>query len=367
MNGEQIDWTDFLGRPPTMVDTALAESVVRDRSVVITGAGGSIGSGLAQAVLAGRPRALVLLELSESSLYESCRKLSSASQISAVEVVPAIGDIADRKLLDHLFRQHRPELIFHAAAYKHVPLMERNPFSAIANNAIGSYRLVSAALNAGVGKFIAISTDKAVSPRSIMGASKRIAELAVLSARMSAVRLGNVLGSAGSVAPIFEEQAQKGLALTVTHADAERYFITQAEAEAAIMRAAAAPVEGRVLVPYCGELLHIVDLARYIADRCQAGHGKKSPIEFIGMRAGDKMREELISEDEVVESELADGMRVVVSPAPTVREMEAAVERLQAAVESYDYVELMAAVRELVPGYQPASARANVQAAMEAR
>src|SRR5277367_5752174 len=158
----QIDWADFLGRPAMPVDPSLAESIVRERSVVITGAGGSIGSGLAKAVLAGRPRALVLLELSESALYESYREICSALRHDAVEVVPAIGDIADQKTLGHLFRQHRPELIFHAAAYKHVPLMERNPFSAIANNAIGSYRLVGAALDAGIDRLIAISTDKAV-------------------------------------------------------------------------------------------------------------------------------------------------------------------------------------------------------------
>jgi FlaA1/EpsC-like NDP-sugar epimerase len=284
-------------------------------------------------------------------------------------VVPVIGDIGDRKFLDHLFREHRPELIFHAAAYKHVPLMERNPFSAIANNAIGTHTLAGAAVDAGVSKLIAISTDKAVNPRSVMGASKRIAEQIVLAyasseARMNAVRLGNVLGSAGSVAPIFQEQAEKGLPLTVTHADAERYFITQAEAEAAMLRAAGAAVWGRVLVPDCGELFHIVDLARYVADRCQSGSG--SQIEFIGIRPGDKMREELVSEDEVVESESSDRMRVVVSPVPTSREMEAAIKRLQAAVDDRDHAGLIAAVCELVPEYQPANGKIGAATAMEA-
>jgi len=367
----QIDWTDFLGRPPMKIDLALAESVVRDRSVLITGAGGSIGSGLAKAVLAGRPRALVMLELSEGALYESYRELCSLSRDGAVEAVPAIGDIADRKTLGHLFGQHRPELIFHAAAYKHVPLMEQNPFSAVANNAIGTLTLVGASLDAGVHQLIAVSTDKAVNPRSIMGASKRIAEQIVLShgasdTRMNVVRLGNVLGSAGSVSPIFQEQAENGLTLTVTHADAERYFVTPAEAEAAILRAAAAPAWGRVLIPDCGDPFHVVDLARYIDDHCRPRNSQKSQIEFIGMRPGDKMREELVSEEEVVESELPDGIRVVVSPAPTPEGMEIAVQRLREAIGSFDHAGLMAAVCDLVPGYKPSSLRMCAPTMLEA-
>ena len=204
-----------------------------------------------------------------AAIWSPKRKLQVALAVCCVVLVIA-------GVLAHLFRQHRPELVFHAAAYKHVPLMERNPFSAIANNSIGTYRLVVAALEAGVSRLIAVSTDKAVNPLSVMGVSKRIAELVVLAhstsdARMNVVRLCNVLGSSGSVAAIFQEQAEQGLPLTVTHAEAARYFLAPAEAERAILGAAVSPVWGRVLVPDCGEEFRILDLARVHCEAIWSG------------------------------------------------------------------------------------------------
>ncbi len=348
------DWSEFLGRPAIADDPALAASAVGDRSVLITGAGGSIGSGLAEAVLAGRPRRLVLLDLSESALYESFRRLSAMAGASEIEIIPVIGGVGDARFIAHLLREHRPELIFHAAAYKHVPLMERNPFSAIANNSIGTYRLVVAAMEAGVSRLIAVSTDKAVNPLSVMGVSKRIAELVVLShstssVPMNVVRLCNVLGSSGSVAEIFQEQAERGLPLTVTHADAMRYFLAPAEAERAILSAAVSPVWGRVLLPDCGEEFRILDLAKYIAQRY--GTQCDTAIEFTGLRPGDKLREELWAGDEVLETTLPSGMRVLTSPAPSAIELSIAMKRLEAAVESFDQAELRSAIAELVPDY----------------
>ncbi len=358
-NDGDMDWSEFLGREPLAEDPALAASAVAGRSVLITGAGGSIGSGLAAAVLAGSPRRLVLLDLSESALYESFRRLSAMAGASGTEIVPVIGSVGDARFVVHLLRQHRPELVFHAAAYKHVPLMERNPFSAIANNSIGTYRLVAAAMEAGVSRLIAVSTDKAVNPLSVMGVSKRIAELVVLShstsrpskreTAMNVVRLCNVLGSSGSVAEIFQEQAERELRLTVTHADAMRYFLTPSEAERAILSAAVSPVWGRVLVPDCGEEFRIVDLARYIANHC--GSNKDDAIEFTGLRPGDKLREELWSQDEIVEAVLPTGMRVLKSPVPSARELSIAMQRLEGAVESFDHVDLMSVIAELVPEY----------------
>ena len=265
-----------------------------------------------------------------------------------------IGSVGDARFLAHLLREHRPELVFHAAAYKHVPLMEQNPFSAIANNSIGTYRLVVAALEAGVSRLIAVSTDKAVNPLSVMGVSKRIAELVVLShstadAQMNVVRLCNILGSSGSVAAIFQEQAEQGLPLTVTHAEAKRYFLAPAEAERAILGAAVSPVWGRVLVPDCGEEFRILDLARYIARRY--GSGRDAAIEFTGLRAGDKLREELWSGGEVVEAMLPSGMRVLKSPVPGAAEVSLSIQRLEAAVESFDHEDMICAVAQLVSGY----------------
>jgi FlaA1/EpsC-like NDP-sugar epimerase len=317
--------------------------------VLITGAGGSIGSSLAAAVLGGSPRRLVLLDLSESALYESLRRLSFVAGASAVEIVPAIGSVGDARFVSHLFGQHRPELIFHAAAYKHVPLMEQNPFSAIANNSIGTFRLVVAAIDAGVSRLIAISTDKAVNPLSVMGVSKRIAELAVLShsskgTEMNVVRLCNVLGSSGSVAAIFQEQAEHGMPLTVTHADAMRYFLAPAEATRAILGAVVSPFWGRVLVPACGEEIQILELAHHIA-------GRDASIAFTGLRPGDKLREELWSSEEFLEAVLPNGMRVLKSPVPSALEVSVAMERLNAAVDTFDHKEMVCAVAQLVPGY----------------
>ena len=358
----EMDWAEFLGRPPIVADPALAESAVGDRSVLITGAGGSIGSGLAASVLAGRPRSMLMLDVSEGALYESYRRLSTMQGAAATEIVPVTGSVGDARFLAHLLRQHRPDIVFHAAAYKHVPLMERNPFSAIANNAIGMHRLVVAALEAGVSRLIAVSTDKAVNPLSVMGVSKRIAELVVLShstrdARMNVVRLCNVLGSSGSVAEIFQEQAEQGLRLTVTHRDAKRYFLAPAEAVRAILRAAVSPVWGRVLAPDCGEEFRILDLAQFIARKC--GAGVDAGFEFTGLRAGDKLREELWSGDEFVEAVLPDGMRVLKSSTPGAGELSVAMQRLESAVENFDHDEAISAVAEIVPGYGAPFARAT--------
>jgi FlaA1/EpsC-like NDP-sugar epimerase len=362
-----VDWSEFLGRLPVADDPALAASAVVGRSVLITGAGGSIGSGLAEAVRAGRPRRLVLLDVSESALYESFRRLSAVADPSLIEIVPVTGSVGDAQFLDHLLRQHRPELVFHTAAYKHVPLMERNPFSAIANNSLGTYRLVLAALDAGVSRLIAVSTDKAVNPLSVMGVSKRIAELVVLShstsgAPMNVVRLCNVLGSSGSVAAIFQEQAQGGLPLSVTDIDAKRYFLAPAEAEKAILSAAVGPFSGRILVPDCGGEFRIVDLARYIAKRY--GSNKDAAIEFTGLRPGDKLREELWSEDEILEAVLPGGMRVLKSPVPSASEVSTAMRTLQNAVERFDHSALVDALAEFVPRYRSAQTHKSIEAAV---
>jgi FlaA1/EpsC-like NDP-sugar epimerase len=305
----------------------------------------------------------VLLDLSESALYGSYRRLSARGGLSEVEIVPVTGSVGDARFVGHLLRQHRSELIFHAAAYKHVPLMEQNPFSAIANNSLGTYRLVVAALEAGVSRLIAVSTDKAVNPLSVMGVSKRIAELVVLShstsdAQMNVVRLCNVLGSSGSVAEIFQEQAERGLPLTVTHVDAKRFFLAPAEAKRAILSAVVSSVWGRVLLPDCGEEFRVIDLAKYIAERCWAG--RDAAIEFTGLRPGDKLREELWSSDETAEAVLPSGMRVLRSPVRSAAALSAAMQTLESAVEKFDYQDMICALAQLVPGYRAPLANAAI-------
>jgi FlaA1/EpsC-like NDP-sugar epimerase len=361
----QIDWSKFVGRPPVNVDERLAGLAVRDRHVLITGAGGSIGAGLASAAVLGQPRTLLLLDISEGALHQTYRSLLASPTPTSVQVVPITGSVLDRHLLTHILRRHPVDLILHTAAYKHVPLMERNPFAALANNSIGTYRLVSAALEAGVPNLTLLSTDKAVNPQSIMGVSKRIAELVVLSHatashRLNAVRLGNVLGSSGSVAPIFQEQVTQGRALTVTHPQASRYFLTQSEAEVAILSAATSPQSGKLYIADCGASIPIVELARYIAQG-------QAPIEIIGLRPGDKLHEELIAENERIAAGLFRGMRVIESPLPGAAGIEPALQRLESALNSFSYSDLLAIVQELVPGYKPADTASSDLDLVEAR
>jgi FlaA1/EpsC-like NDP-sugar epimerase len=358
------DWSEFLGRPGVAVDSAVAAAAVGGRRVLITGAGGSIGAELARAVAGAGPRSLVLLDSSESALYECMRRVD-AGRFSPT---PVVGSCGDSGLLKRLFENDKPDVVFHAAAYKHVPLMELNPFAAIANNSIGTFRLVTAAREAGVGGLVMVSTDKAVRPRSVMGVSKRVAELVVLShakeaSRMNVVRLGNVLGSSGSVVPLFEEQARSGAAMTVSHPEATRYFLTPCEVETALLHAAASGMSGRVFVPECGEAFRIVDLARFVAGEAAAR------IELVGLRPGDKLHEELVSDDEHVAAERIAGMRVVASSWPAMEEIAAALARMEEAVAEFDRSKLLGVLMELVPSYRPddKSSLLAVAAASEAR
>ena len=370
-----IDWVEFLGRRREEVDRGLAGSFASGKSMMITGAGGSIGSGLARSLLAGRPRTLVLLELSEGGLYECYRKITGLGGASATVVIPVVGSIGDQKLLESVMRRHGVELVLHAAAYKHVPLMERNPFSAVMNNAVGTSRLVAAACEVGVSRLTMVSTDKAVNPRSIMGASKRIAELVLLShstdeCGMNAVRLGNVLGSSGSVAPIFCEQLKLGLPLTVSHPEAMRYFLTPEEAEAAILAAGSSPVSGRILVADCGEPRRVVDLARYTGKRSGIGEGIESKmelrVEYVGLRPGDKLCEELVAEPEETVVGETRGLRVVDSSHPTRPETIAGIERLATAAGNYELGELLEVISGLVPSYRPSPALTGESILLEA-
>lgn len=357
------DWEVFLGRPEIAPDEDLAAAAVQGKCLLITGAGGSIGSRVALDCLGGRPDTLLLLDSSEYSLYEIYKRISTQTTDGSTQVVPIVGNFADHPLLDLLFRQHHPDLIFHAAAYKHVPLMEQNPFSAIANNAVGTFKLVLAALEFGPCELLLISTDKAVNPVSIMGVSKRVAELIVLAhscstARMNAVRLGNVLGSSGSVVPLFHEQLEGCRPLTVTHPDARRYFMTSAEAGSALLRAANTLLSGRILLADCGLPLNILKLARHMTDLYKRSRTPDrrtcSEIEFIGLRLGEKLEESPFSLDEQMEENLVSDMRVFKSPCPSARDVAAGMERMEAAIQSMDLHEMLAATTHLVADYRPA-------------
>jgi FlaA1/EpsC-like NDP-sugar epimerase len=296
---------DLLGREPVVLDEAGISEVLSGKVVLITGAGGSIGSELCRQVARFGPSRLVLLELSEFALYGIEQELTEA--FPHLPLSRRIGDVKDLEGLRACFMQERPQIVFHAAAYKHVPLMEEahNSATCLRNNTLGTYQAALASAEAGVQRFVLISTDKAVNPTNVMGASKRAAELVVSAlagefpaTRFMAVRFGNVLGSSGSVIPKFKEQIAKGGPVTVTHPDIIRYFMTIPEAARLVLQAAAIGESGQVLVLDMGEPVKIVELARSLIQL--SGHSlDEIAIAFSGLRPGEKLYEELLADNDV--------------------------------------------------------------------
>lgn len=297
----QIELDDLLGRDPVRLDNAGLTEWLGGRVVMITGAGGSIGSELCRQVARFQPSQLVLLDLSEYALYQIEQALLET--FPGLEMVPLVGDVRNAALVDRVLRSYRPSVIFHAAAYKHVPLMEaENAWEAVSNNALGTYVVGAAAKTHGVEKFVLVSTDKAINPTSIMGASKRLAEVLCQilqngDTRFVIVRFGNVLGSTGSVIPRFREQIAKGGPVTVTHPDIARYFMSVSEATQLVMQAGLIGQGGDVLVLDMGKPVKIVDLARDMI-RLTAERPEEIPIVFTGLRPGEKLFEELLSTEE---------------------------------------------------------------------
>ena len=298
-----IEPEDLLGREPVLLDEAGVGPVVQGRTVLVTGAGGSIGSELCRQLARLAPARLVLVELSEFNLYTIEQELAATHP--APPLVPLIGDVKDLAQMRAIFAQWRPQLVFHAAAYKHVPLMENhNAAAALRNNTLGTYHAALAAAEAGAERFVLISTDKAVNPTNVMGATKRAAEMVISQmatrhpgTRFMAVRFGNVLGSSGSVIPKFKEQIAAGGPVTVTHPEIIRYFMTIPEAVRLVLQAAAIGESGQVLVLDMGEPVKIVDLAKELIRL--AGHSPEEiGIEFTGLRPGEKLYEELLADSE---------------------------------------------------------------------
>jgi FlaA1/EpsC-like NDP-sugar epimerase len=303
-----VEPEDLLGREPVKLDEGGISEMLSGKTVLITGAGGSIGSELCRQVARYGPRRLVLFELSEFALYTVEQELTK--EFPHLPIVRLIGDVKDPENLAQTFARQRPDIVFHAAAYKHVPLMEDdNAWAALRNNTLGTYLTAKAAIDAKVERFVLISTDKAVNPTNVMGASKRAAEM-VLSqlaarggaTRLMAVRFGNVLGSSGSVIPKFKEQIARGGPITVTHPDITRYFMTIPEASRLVLQAGAIGESGQVCVLDMGEPVRIVDLARDLVR--MSGHSLGDiEITFSGLRPGEKLFEELLADaDETLAS-----------------------------------------------------------------
>jgi len=299
----QIDLEDLLGRDPVKIDTPHVEALLRNRVVMVTGAGGSIGSELCRQILRFEPAQLIAYDLSEFAMYKLTEELHD--RFPGLSVVPVIGDAKDSLLLDHVLSRYTPHIVFHAAAYKHVPLMEeQNAWQAVRNNVLGTYRVARAAIRHDVRHFVLISTDKAVNPTNVMGASKRLAEMACQALQQTSprtqfetVRFGNVLGSAGSVIPKFQQQIAKGGPVTVTHPEITRFFMTIPEASQLVLQASSMGRGGEIFILDMGEPVKIVDLARDLI-RLYGFSEEHIRIVFTGLRPGEKLYEELLADDE---------------------------------------------------------------------
>ncbi|MCV2364678.1 polysaccharide biosynthesis protein [Paucibacter sp. DJ1R-11] len=342
-----IEPEDLLGREPVELDEGGISECLNGRTVLITGAGGSIGSELCRQVARYGPKKLILYEQSEFALYQIEQDLTL--HFPLVQLVRLMGDVKDLDHLRQTFQRFKPQVTFHAAAYKHVPLMEEeNAWAAVRNNTLGTYHAALAAAESGVERFVLISTDKAVNPTNVMGASKRAAEL-VLShmasthacTRFMAVRFGNVLGSSGSVIPKFKEQIARGGPVTVTHPDITRYFMTIPEAARLVVQAAAIGETGSVIVLDMGEPVKIVDLARDMI-RLSGRSLDEIPIRFSGLRPGEKLYEEL----------LADGAQTLPTPCAGLR-----IAMLDDSAQAMQVPAWLNAVREAKSGQEVAAVR----------
>jgi len=350
-----IDINDLLRREPIVLDSAAVGACLRNRVVMITGAGGSIGAEICRQVLRFRPRTLLLVERTENSLFFIHRELQP--QAETCQIVPCLADITDQTRMVQLFCDYRPEVVFHAAAHKHVPMMEENPGEALKNNVFGTRLVADLAHEHGAQRFVFISTDKAVNPASVMGLSKQLGERYVRSlaaasrTRFAAVRFGNVLGSAGSVVPIFQEQIRNGGPITITHPEMRRYFMTIPEACQLVLQAGAMAAGGEVFVLDMGQPVRIVDLARDLIRLSGLGLDEIG-ITFTGTRPGEKLSEELYRADESTRPTLHTKVRAAVEPADSPAEIARWFDQLAEMTQLSDGGAIHRRLQTLFPHYR---------------
>jgi len=343
---------DVLGRDPVDVDLDSAAPYVEGKTVLVTGAGGSIGSELCRQLTRLGPQRLILVELGETALFEIERELVDERGFSAA--VPVLADVGNATKMQQVFERYEPSVVFHAAAYKHVPLMEANPLESVRNNALATKVVADAAVEHGTHRFVLVSTDKAVNPKTVMGQSKAVCEWVVeaygaredIATRFVAVRFGNVLGSSGSVIPIFRRQIEKGGPLTVTHPEMTRFFMTIPEAASLVIQSGAIGGEGHVFVLDMGEPVKIVELAEQMI-RLSGKDPAEIGIDFVGARPGEKLHEELWGENEKVVATAHPKIRRVSGPvvdAAWLQDELGELERLVEAGETLNAVSRLAAM-----------------------
>jgi FlaA1/EpsC-like NDP-sugar epimerase len=366
----ELDVTDILGRDAVSPNGALFSACIRGKSVMVTGAGGSIGSEICRQILRNQPKRLVLLELSEIALYNIERELQVLIDTEgfAIELVPLLGDAKRRDRMLPAMQAFGVQTVYHAAAYKHVPIVEHNVVEGVQNNVFSTWVTAEAALEAGVETFVLVSTDKAVNPTNVMGASKRVAELVLQGmqghstrTRFAMVRFGNVLASSGSVVPLFQEQIRKGGPVTVTHPEVVRYFMTIPEAAQLVIQAGAMGQGGDVFVLDMGEPVRIVDLARRMIRlagrtvRDAANPRGDIEIRYTGLRPAEKLYEELLIGKNVSGTEHPMIMRAFEEHLPW-PQFEPLLSQLLECVRRNDCARIVELLRALVTGYAPLGA-----------
>jgi len=378
---EPIDLAELLGRETVNLDTPQLQRFLADKRVLVTGAGGSIGSEICRQTARFCPRRLVLVERFENSLFEIDRELRA--QWVGLDILPRVADICDASRIAQIFDAEQPQVIFHCAAHKHVPMMESNPGEAVKNNVFGTKIVADAAATCGVSAFVMVSTDKAVNPTSVMGATKRVAELYVqslnegpgfrvqgsgrkgpelsslnpeprtLNPRFVAVRFGNVLGSNGSVVPIFRRQIEAGGPVTVTHPEMRRYFMTIPEASQLVMQAGAIGQGGEIFVLDMGQPVRILDLAHEMIRRAGLRVGRDIDVQFTGIRPGEKLYEELSCDNEAIRPTSHEKIQVWQLPTASSRQVERMMAGLSDAAASGSRDEILLALQESVPEFRP--------------
>lgn len=354
---------DLLDRAPVGLDIEPVRHLFEGKRVLVTGAGGSIGSELARQILALGPTAMTLLDRYENGLYGIDAEL--AAHAGACHLNTLVADVTDVERINAVLSAHRPDIIFHAAAHKHVPLMEVNPCEAVKNNVRGSRVLAEAARAFGVERFILVSSDKAVNPSSVMGATKRVGELLLHSMNhttstiFAAVRFGNVLASNGSVVPRFLAQIKAGGPVTVTHPEMQRYFMLIPEAVQLVIHAAALAKGGDIFVLEMGQPVKVLDLARNLIRLSGFLPDEEIPIVFVGLRPGEKLYEELVGADEAVTPLVAGILRVEPTMVPHPEVLARGIAALERAAASEDSDAVMCRLRELVPTYEWDQTRAG--------
>ena len=383
---------DLLGRPAINLDTPELQRFLAGKRVMVTGAGGSIGSEICRQTMRFCPRRVILVERAENAVFEIDRELRD--QWVGADVRPCLADVCDERRMAEVFRDERPHVVFHCAAHKHVPMMEANPREAVRNNVFGTKTVADAALAARCQAFVLVSTDKAVNPSSVMGASKRVAELYVQSlnrlsdgvmewssdgvrpepthsttpslhhsaTRLLAVRFGNVLGSSGSVVPIFRKQIDAGGPVTVTHPEMRRYFMTIPEASQLVMQAGAIGRGGEVFVLDMGSQVRILDLARELIRRSGLRPDEDIQIRFTGVRPGEKLYEELACDDEQTRPTAHPQIRAWQLPPASREQVDEGLALLSTAIDEGTPAQVVAALAECVPEYQPAAGHGVSQA-----